>query len=122
MIINNKQVNLWRGSDVPPTIYHVWIYGDSQLRLYNGTEWITFIDDIYTIQQINLLTQRVVNVEQDISNLKNNTINGKKISINPVLNGEDIIIGENSQFINDTDTLTDALIKIDTLLNTQIIE
>ena len=46
-MIKNKQVNMWRGSEEPPTIYHVWIKDDLTIELYNGSEWeFTFIDDI----------------------------------------------------------------------------
>ena len=44
-IILNKQVNVWRGPSEPPTIYHVWIYDNRLLKLHNGTEWVTFLDN-----------------------------------------------------------------------------
>jgi hypothetical protein len=44
-IILNKQVNVWRGPSEPPTIYHVWICDNRLLKLYNGEEWVTFLDN-----------------------------------------------------------------------------
>lgn len=44
-ILLNKQVNVWRGDQEPPTIYHVWISGSQTLKLYNGKEWQTFLDN-----------------------------------------------------------------------------
>lgn len=43
-IINNKQINVWRGYSEPPTKYHLWVY-KTQLRLHDGTQWQTFLDD-----------------------------------------------------------------------------
>lgn len=44
-IINNKQVNIWRGADPPPTIYHIWINQQRQLCLYDGEKWVAFLDN-----------------------------------------------------------------------------
>lgn len=44
-LLINKQINLWRGPDEPPTKYHLWIVNDSLLRLYDGTQWRTFLDN-----------------------------------------------------------------------------
>jgi hypothetical protein len=35
-ILLNKQVNVWRGSSEPPTIYHVWISDNQTLKLHDG--------------------------------------------------------------------------------------
>ena len=121
-MIDNKQVNIWRGSLDPPTIYHVWIQDDSKMLLYNGTEWIIFIDDITTVQRINELYNQVQQIGQDLTSLSNNTVNNKKIKDNPVLGGSDIILNRNGTFINSSDNISDAIVKIDTLLSTQIIE
>lgn len=43
-IILNKQVNVWRGPNEPPTIYHVWIYDNKTLKLHDGQSWKTFLD------------------------------------------------------------------------------
>lgn len=123
-MINNKQVNIWRGIDPPPTIYHVWIYNDSQLRLYNEEKetWTIFIDDIVTIAKMNEVLSQLDIIEQDIGKLGNNTINGKAISTNPVLNGDDLKVNKAGNFFSNTDTLSTVVTKIDTLLNTQIID
>ena len=52
MIINNKQINIWRGSDVPPTLYHIWLFNESELKIYNGVEWITIIDSINIAERL----------------------------------------------------------------------
>lgn len=44
-LLINKQINVWRGPNEPPTKYHLWIINDSQLRLYDGTQWKTFLDN-----------------------------------------------------------------------------
>lgn len=40
------QVNVWRGSDEPPTLYHVWIKDDDSLYLYDKVagKWKRFLD------------------------------------------------------------------------------
>lgn len=35
----NKNIQIWRGFDTPPTNYHLWLKEDS-LYKYNGEEWI----------------------------------------------------------------------------------
>lgn len=114
-MINNKQVNIWRGSEEPPTIYHIWIKNESQLLLYNGTKWVIFIDSTQTIDTINSILTRVTALE-------NNTINGKKLSTNPVLTGEDINNSKTGTYITSGDTVSNNLYKLDQLITTQFIE
>ena len=122
MIINDKQVNLWRGTSVPPTIYHIWIYNDTQMKVYDGTQWVVFIDDAATIEKINQLIERVDNLEQDLSDLSSSTVNGKQISTNPVLDGRDLKIEQDGTYVDPVNSLSTSIIKLDTLLSTQIIE
>ena len=105
MIINNKQVNIWRGTSEPPTIYHIWIRNDSELLLHNGTKWVVFIDNKYMLDK---LEARI-----------NATVNGYKITDNPVLKGSDILTTKGN-FVGNS--VTDSLTTLDTLLTTQIID
>ena len=113
-MINNRQVNIWRGSDTPPTIYHIWIKNDSQFLLYNGIEWKIFLDNAAVVDALEQF-------QQNIDSLTNATVNNKKIKDNPILDGQDIKTATNGTYINANDTLAFALNKIDTLLQTQII-
>ena len=122
MIINNKQVNIWRGTSAPPTIYHIWIKDNSKLLLFNGTEWITFVDDIAIIDTLNQIVEKQTLLENDVSLLKNKTVNSKKIVDNPVLTGKDLKTDQSGNFVLLTDTITQTLIKFDTMFSTQIIE
>ena len=122
MIINNKQVNIWRGAEDPPTLYHVWIKDDSKILLYNGIEWIIFIDDLATIQKVNELYNQVQEIHQTADLLKNSTINNKKIIDNPILYGTDLILNRSGTFVESSESISNNIIKIDTLLNTQIID
>lgn len=81
--INNRQVNLWRGSSEPPTKYHIWIK-DNKLLLYNGEKWMVFVDNFESLSEI----------QKAIENLSNSTVNGKPIKNNPVLSSLDILIGQ----------------------------
>ena len=114
-MIQNKQVNIWRGNEEPPTIYHIWIKDESKLLLYNGTTWITFIDSTATIESINNILDR-------LSTLEANTINGKKLSTNPVLTSDDINNTKDGTYIKSVDTLSNSIYKIDQLITTQIVE
>ena len=114
-MIQNKQVNVWRGSDPPPTLYHIWIKDESKLLLYNGTEWETFIDSTETIGTINSILSRLDSIESK-------TINNKKIVDNPILSGADIKNTNTGNYISSAQSISDALSVIDNLLTTQIIE
>ena len=62
MIINNKQINIWRGQDIPPTLYHLWLYNESELKIYNGVEWITVIDSINIAERLIELSNKIDNL------------------------------------------------------------
>jgi hypothetical protein len=110
MAINlNQQVNIWRGQEDPPTVYHLWIYNDNELRLYDGTTWQVFIDSSQTISTINSILAR-------ITSLEGYTINNKKITTNPVLSGSDINVS-----VTDEETIDQSISKTKALLTTQII-
>lgn len=119
-MINNKQVNLWRGTDTPPTIYHIWIYNNSEMRLYNGTEWVTFIDEIFILERLQLLEDKVTTNIENIDKIINFTINNKKISTNPTISSKDVpssftgLVGGNN--------VEEKLICANNLLTTLIIE
>lgn len=121
-MINNKQVNIWRGDNAPPTIYHVWIYNNEKILLFNGTEWVTFIDDLETTQKINELQNQVGIINNEISDLKSNTVNNKLIVDNPILDGTDLVLKESGSFTNENKTLTENINILDKLFETLIIE
>lgn len=118
-MINNKQVSLWRGSDPPPTIYHVWILDNLILKIYNGTEWVVFSDEITLIQRINELVDRVTDLELFMNN---STINGFNIKDNPVLNATNLKTASSGVFIDENENVSDTLKKLDKLLDIEIIE
>ena len=118
MIINNKQINIWRGSDAPPTLYHIWLFNESELKIYNGVEWITIIDSINIAERLIELSDKIDNLRDDF---EAKTVNGKLIKDNPILNSGDINNTINGTYIN-TESITSNLQKIDKLLVTQILE
>lgn len=121
-MINNRQVNVWRGTDEPPTIYHVWILGLSKMLLHNGTEWVVFIDDFKTIEKIEDLLKSVEEIKESLSEIDDYTVNEILIKNNPVLSGENIISKTDGHYIKNNDTIKESLLKLDTLLTTQIIQ
>lgn len=124
-MINNKQVNIWRGTDSPPTEYHVWIReGPTSVRLllFNGVEWVVFLDDAATIAKVNELMQNVADLETSVEELGNKTINSKQISTNPVLDGEDLLVGQSGAYVSMNDSVTESILTLDSLFQTQIIE
>ncbi len=118
-MINNKQVNIWRGDQEPPTIYHVWIYNDLVLKLYDGNEWVTFLDDASVITKLNEVINKVDSLEEFMNN---STINNHKIKDNPVLDGTDLKTASSGLYIQQDNTIANALSKLDKLLQTEIIQ
>lgn len=45
-LVKNRQVNIWRGNEFPPTIHHVWIRNDTSLYLYDSqiNQWVSFME------------------------------------------------------------------------------
>lgn len=121
-MVNNKQVNFWRGDMTPPTIYHIWIKDNSKMLLYDGEKWIVFLDNKEVIDILNKIQDMLDNMQNQIDDIGNKTVNKKPIKTNPVLDGTDININGNGNFIVSTESIAQTAIKFDTLLTTQIIE
>lgn len=121
-MVNNKQVNFWRGDITPPTIYHIWIKDNSKMLLYDGEKWIVFLDNKEVIDILNKIQDMLDNMQNQIDDIGNKTVNKKPIKTNPVLDGTDININGNGNFIVSTESIAQTAIKFDTLLTTQIIE
>ena len=92
------------------------------MLLYNGTEWVVFIDDYATLTRIGELIDQVTEVESQITSLQGNTVNSIPITQNPVLTGDNLKTAQTGTFIQSSDNLSDALIKLDLLLTTQRIQ
>ena len=108
----NKQVNLWRGTDPPPTLYHIWFKDESQLLRYdeNVKDWVVFLD-----------SGRIVKLIQDFMDaLDNLSINGHLLTENPVLDGSDLLVGQDGHYIKKENTLQQATLKLDSLLTTKV--
>lgn len=120
-MINNKQVNIWRGDQEPPTLFHVWIYKNQKILLHNGVEWVVFINDTEIIDKVNKLQNEVKSIQQSLDILSKSTINNKLIKNNPVLTGDDLILNKNGEFLDSEKSLTDSIIQLDTMFVTQII-
>ena len=61
-MINNRQVNLWRGNQEPPTIYHIWIKDNNKLLLYDGNNWKTFLDNESAVAAIQEALKKKANL------------------------------------------------------------
>lgn len=120
-MVNNKQVNFWRGDMTPPTIYHIWIKDNSKMLLYNGEQWVVFLDNKEIIDILNQIQEMLDNMKKEIENIGNKTVNKKPIKTNPVLDGTDIAINGNGTFVVSTETLAQTALRFDKLLTTQII-
>ena len=115
---DNKQINVWRGSETPPTNYHMWIFTDFTIKLYINGEWTTFIDNASTAKAIIEIIERLDSLE----NFKDNaTINDKLVKNSPVLDAEDLKSKTSGNYVKENDNIANALMKIDELLTTQII-
>lgn len=114
-MVNNKQVNFWRGDMTPPTIYHIWIKDNSKMLLYDGEKWVVFLDNKEIIDILD-------KVQQLLDEIGNKTVNKKPIKTNPVLDGTDILINATGNYVIPTETLAQTALRLDNLLTTKIIE
>lgn len=111
-MIQNKQVSIWRGHDAPPTLYHLWFKDETQLLRYDeiAQDWVVFLDGTYINQTIS----------EFLEQLQNFSINGQPISSNPVLDGTDIKITFDGNYVNSDNTISEAIQIIDSLLTTKV--
>ena len=114
-MVNNKQVNLWRGDQTPPTIYHIWVKDNSKLLLYDGEKWVVFLDNKDIIDTIESMLEQ-------IEDLQSKTVNKKPIVSNPIINSTDIPTEVTGNYISNTDVVSQTILRFDKLLTTQIIE
>jgi hypothetical protein len=84
-MIQNKQVNIWRGNDTPPTLYHIWFKDESQLLRYDDKlkDWVIFLDG----------GQMAKLIKDFMDSLESLSINGHPIIESPVLDGSDLLLG-----------------------------
>jgi hypothetical protein len=81
-----------------------------------------FLDDAATIARVNELMQNVAELETSVEEFGNKTINSKQISTNPVLGGEDLLVGQSGAYVSTNDSVTESILTLDSLFQTQIIE
>ena len=114
-MISNKQINIWRGPDPPPTKYHIWFKDEAYLLSYNEEvqDWLVFLDS-------RGLVDKIADVINQLNELANFTINGKDIKDNPILDGDDLKLNYSGNYVKENDTLKQAIITLDKLLTTKI--
>lgn len=83
---------------------------------------MVFLDDAATIARVNELMQNVADLETSVEELENKTINSKQISTNPVLGGGDLLVGQSGTYVSTNDSVTESILTLDSLFQTQIIE
>lgn len=121
-MVNNRQVNFWRGDQTPPTIYHIWIRDNSKMLLYDGEKWVVFLDNKEIIDILDKVQQLLDEMQGKIDEIGNKTVNKKAIKTNPILDGTDILINATGNYVISTETLAQTASRFDNLLTTQIIE
>lgn len=114
-MIKNKQVNLWRGPDAPPTLYHIWLKDESQLLRYDEEkrDWIVFLD---STRIVNIIDEFLTHLDESLSF----SINGKPVKDNPILTTEDIKTTSDGNYIKANNTIEESLQILDALLTTQV--
>ena len=113
-MIKNKQVNIWRGPDPPPTPYHIWFKDEELLLRYDeiAKDWKIFLDARGLDIKINQFLEAIDSL----------TVNGHRIYDNPVLNASDLLIGSQGHYVKADDTVKQAISKLDLLLTTEVYE
>lgn len=111
-MIQNKQVSIWRGNSTPPTLYHLWFKNEEQLLRYDDEQkkWVVFLDS----------NNLDIKIAEFLNALDAFSINGKSIKDNPVLDGYDIKIEFNGNYIKRDQTVSEALQTLDGLLTTKV--
>lgn len=111
-MIENKQVNLWRGPDPPPTFYHIWFKDESQLLRYNEDtkSWEVFLDSGGIVKLIKDFMDKIEGL----------SINGYSLLTSPVLDSSDIALERDGHYIKRNDTLQQVALKLDSLLTTKV--
>lgn len=122
VMVNNKQVNFWRGDITPPTIYHIWIKDNSKMLLYDGEKWVVFLDNKEIIDILDNIQNMLDEMQTKIEDIGNKTVNRKPIKTNPILDGTDILINTTGNYVVPTETVADTALRFDRLLTTKIIE
>ena len=74
-MVNNKQVNFWRGDMTPPTIYHIWIKDNSKMLLYDVEKWVVFLDNKEIIDILDKIQEMLDNMQDKIDEIGNKTVN-----------------------------------------------
>lgn len=111
-MIQNKQVSIWRGSSEPPTLYHLWFRNETELLRYDDKQnkWVIFLDGSNLDKKIS----------QFFEVLSQITVNGYSVMDSPELNGEDIKINIEGNYIKRDDTVAEALATLDALMTTKV--
>ena len=111
-MIQNKQISIWRGNSEPPTLYHIWFKNESQLLRYDDSlkDWVIFLD-------ANTLNQKIAEFLAQLDGL---AINNKPIIDSPVLDGTDLKITFEGNYLTEGQTVDSALQTIDALLTTKV--
>lgn len=115
-MIENKQVNLWRGNQEPPTLYHIWLKDESQLLRYDeeSKDWVVFLDS----KEIGKI---ISDFMSNLNVLLSGSINGHPISENPVLNASDLLVNQDGNYYKSTNNLREVAKIFDDLMTTQIL-
>ena len=111
-MIKNKQVSIWRGTDPPPTLYHIWFKDEELLLRYDEAEkdWVVFLDS-------GSITKVISDFIRSIDNL---SVNGYPITDSPVLDASDLKVGQDGHYIKANNTLQEAALRLDSLLTTEV--
>lgn len=114
-MIRNKQVNLWRGPDPPPTLYHIWLKDENKLLRYDEElgDWVVFLDSGNIVKMISEFME-------SLDNILTSSINGYPIRDNPVLEAKDLLIGIDGNYFKKTNNIREVAKTFDTLMTTKV--
>ena len=90
-------------------------------QLEVAQKWIDAVKKVVYTNFPMIDTAKFNNMQKEIENLGNKTVNKKAIKNNPVLDGTDLLIGWSGNFIDKGLTVAQTAQRFDELLTTQII-
>lgn len=67
----NKNISIWRGSDTPPTLHHIWVKEDGSILNYNNGEWTSILDSEFQTKIEDYISKNLDNHSFNYFNLIN---------------------------------------------------
>lgn len=93
----NKNISVWRGTQSPPTLNHVWIKPDNVIYLFKDGKWQVAASYDFTKEQLEILNPLLKKMD--------NIYQGNKPLVTPIINGEWKFYNQQDEEVNLSGTI-----------------